>query len=247
MNTKLRTNLFAIAAGLFFSCAGFAQELFVDHKPIAFAPLQKIEPSQTIGGYPILNLGNDLFIDGMKTVYAGSGGGDGSGRVPMGLISLIDARDNVFFANIIVHANLETSFSAADWMDEPCKKDTFLWKKSTGGNFSNINCATITYQTNFAQDYPTVVQARFTRYSASAKRLMYVVSINPVVFGIEKDTEPKWEASSWHKDRLENDPKKVEFVVHLSKWAEDVQKRMNDAFDKKPDAFSGIAPLADYF
>lgn len=247
MNTKRQTHLTLLAAALFYSCIGLAQDLFVDDKPVIFSPLQKTEPTQTIGGYPVLDLGSDLLLNSLQTVYTGTGAGDGPGRIPMALVSLITAKDNVLFAVEVVHANLAQSAVIADWSDEPCKKTDVLWKKSTGGNFSNINCATISYQTGFAQQYPTMVLVTFTRYANSAKRLTYRVSVNPELFGVERDAEPKWEANSWNKDRIQNDPKKVEFIDHLSKWAEDVQNRMNNAFDKKPDAFSGIAPLASYF
>jgi hypothetical protein len=226
-----------------YSCIGFAQDLFVSHKPVAITSLQRLAPAQTIGGYPILNLGNELVITGLKTVYAG---GLDTG-LPIGLAEFVDARDNAFFASIFMEANLAQSGQAADWTDEPCKKDDFLWKKSIGRNFSDINCATISHLTGFSQDYPTVVRVKFTRYSSTARRLSYIVNINPEMFGIERDAEPNWEASSWHKSHLQNDPKKVEFLAHLEKWAEDVQNKMNNAFDTETDAFSSIPPLSTYF
>lgn len=243
MNQHFRRNSLALCAFLFYSCIGFAQDLFVSHEPVAITPLQKLAPAQTIGGYPILNLGNELVITGLKTVYAG--GLDT--RLPIGLAGFVDARENVLFANIFMEANLAHSGQAIDWTDEPCKKNDFLWKKSIGGNFQNINCVTISHVTKYMPDYPTVVSVRFTRYSSMARRLTYVVNINPEQFGVERDSEENWEANSWHKSRVQNDPKKVVFLTGLEKWAEDVQNKMNDAFDKKVDAFSSISPLTSYF
>jgi len=243
MHTDLTKKSMVVFTALVYSCIGMAQDLFVDSKPITFVRMQKAEPTQTVGGYPILDLGTDQLLNHLETFYASSS----RGRIPMGFASLIAAKDNALLAIESISANLAQSATVVDWTDEPCKKTDVLWNKSTGGNFSNVNCATISYQTGFARDYPTVVLVTFTRYSNSARRLVYQVNINPELFGVERDAEPKWEANSWHKSRIQADPKKVEFVDHLSKWAEDVQNRMNDAFEKKPGAFSGIAPLASYF
>lgn len=226
-----------------YSCSGFAQELFVRHKPVAITPLQVVAPAQTVGGYPVLNLGNDLLIMDLRT---GSAGG-GVTALPMGQAAFFDVRDNVFFAGVFIDANLEQSAQAIDWTDEPCKKDVFIWKKSIGGNFQNINCVTISHVTKFMRDYPTVVSVKFTRYSSMARRLTYVVNINPEQFGVERDSEESWETNSWHKSHFQDDPKKVAFLAGLEKWAEDVQNKMNDAFDKKVDAFSSLPPLMSYF
>lgn len=158
--------------------------------------------------------------------------------------------------------NLEQGRSS-DWVDEPCKRKDFLWKSGEG--FTNINCATINHLTKFFQnltgDYqqiivqfremklempPTVVRVEFTRYSDQGRRLVYKVTLNPEMFGIDRDSEPMWGASSWHKSFVKKDPKKVAFVAGLSKWAEAVQAKMDAAFDHNADAFSSIPPLESF-
>lgn len=244
MKKHVRRNVLVLCFTLAYAACGIAQELFVNHKPIDFTPPQKVVPAQTLGGYPVLTLGGDnLFIVNLKATSAGGG----TTPLPMGRGFFIDARDNMFFASIFMDANLAQSAQAIDWTDEPCKASDVLWKRSTGGNFSNVNCVVISHVTKYAPEVPTVVSIIFTRYASSARRLSYFVNVNPERFGFERDNEPEWAASGWHKSHIQSDPKKVEFLSHLQKWAEDVQDKMNDAFDKKADAFSGIAPLASYF
>jgi len=226
-----------------FITISFAQDLFLNRAPIHFIPYQKVEPTQTVGGYPILNLGSDLWLVNLKTYYA-SGSDAGT---PMGIVSMVSAKENVLLATLYIQANLGLSSRAIDWTDEPCKDDSFLWKKSIGGKFSNINCVTISYITNFSPDLPTVVHVQFTRFYTLARRLSYTVNINPEVLGVDRDDEKAWEKSSWHKNVVENDPKKVAFLEHLEKWAEDVQNKIDDAFSQKLDAFANIPPLMSYF
>ena len=149
-----------------------------------------------------------------------------------------------------------------DWTDEPCKRSNFLWKRSIGGDFKNVNCASINHITNFwvsptgefqqlwvqlkqknLQIPTTVIQIVFTRYSDHSRRIVYKVNLNPEIFGFEPDPEPKWGANSWYKDYSSKDPKKAEFITHLSKWVTMVQERMESAFSKEKDSFNGVPPL----
>lgn len=222
-----------------------ADDLFERNKPVVFQPMQMVTPDQTVGGYPIPNLGANLALIQLNVMGAGST--NGGPELPIGFATMIDARQNILYAAMFMEANLGYNGSAIDWTDEPCKGDTFLWKRSIGGRFSNINCVTISPRTNFAPDYPTVIDVRFTRYGGSARRLGYTVSVNPEAFGLERDAERQPEANGWHKTRIANDPKKVEFVDRLSKWAEEFQNRMDAAFEKKREAFSTLPDLATYF
>ena len=94
---------------------------------------------------------------------------------------------------------------------------------------------------------PTVVQGAFAKYSSGGRLLTYRFTLNPEVFGFERDVEPVWGASSWHKQSSQRDPKKVEFVANLSRWATDMQDRMELAFNKEASAFKSVQPLTAYF
>ena len=237
------------------SSAGFAQDLFDKNEPVAFTFLQKIQPGQSVGGYPILNFGNEWSLFHAKT-------GKPTNSPYLGNVSAADIRDGKLYAMLDMVGNLEVN-NAGDWTDEPCKRNDYLWKKGEG--FRNINCVTINHHTKFFtaptgefQQYlvkfremkldipPTVLRVEFTRYSNSGRRLVYKVTINPEMFGFERDNEPIWGANSWHKSFVEKDPKKVAFIAALSKWAESVRDKMDNGFDKKMDAFSSVPPLSSF-
>lgn len=225
------------------SCSAFAEDLFRRFEPVSYTQYQQVLPDQTIGGYPILTLGNHLLIAQLKGFQAGGG----EVPLPLGFAALIDLRENKFFASVLAEANLAESGRAIDWRDEPCKGDDFLWKRSTGGSFTNINCVTISTRTQFLPDYPTVLSVRFTRYGGSARRLSYNVNVNPEFFHVARDAEPDLKANGWHKSRYENDPEKVKFFAGLVKWATVVQDRMDKAFNKDLEAFSDMSSFGSFF
>lgn len=222
----------------------------------------QFEPAPfNIGGYPILDLGSQLGLVGQTTTYST---GMSSG-LPLGNVVLVDIREGKFFASIEMQANLQQG-NMSGWTDEPCKRENFLWKRSTGRAFENINCASINHVTNFYasptgvhQQYlgqfkqiglevpPTVINITFTRHHNQGRRLIYRINLNPEVFGIARDAETVWGANSWHKSFIDKDPKKVVFIAHLTKWAEDVQDRMDSAFEKNSSAFVGLMPFKMYF
>ena len=246
-----------------FSSTVFAQDLFnkdslfSPNQPIKFELFQKIEPMYTIGGHPLIALGNDLSLVRLKVLPSTLG-------TPLGYAYFFDIRDNKFFASLDVEANLESG-RGGDWTDEPCKRTDFLWKRSTGGTFKNINCASINHLTKywanpsgeFAQLLvavreknleipPTILQVAFTTYRDQSRRIVYKVNINPEYFGIERDAEQNWGASSWHKTFLNKDPKKAEFILRLSEWAILVQDRMDMALENDKNAFNKLPFLEGF-
>lgn len=247
-----------IALGALFlilSSVGVAQDLFEKSDPVPFSFLDKIKPGQTVGGYPILMVGNDWSLFHAKTSTTNLG-------QSIGNISAVDIRDGKFFAILDMTGNLE-EVRSGDWTDEPCKRKDFLYKKGEG--FRNINCVSINYNTSFFanpkgdfQKYykkfrdmsfeipPTVIRIDFTRYSDRGRRLTYSIKLNPETFGFERDAETVWGANSWNKEFSDKDPKKVAFIAGLSKWADAVRDKMDDAFDHKKDAFDAIPPLDSF-
>ena len=234
--------LFAL---LLLPCIAFGDDLFTRTDPVNYTKYQKVSPGQTVGGYPILNLGSPLVIMDLKS--APVGGMEGESPLSVGLAALADARENRLFAAVWVEANLSENGRLADWTDEPCRADDFLWKRSTGGAFNNINCVTISPLLHFAPDYPTVIGVKFTRYTTSGRRLSYIVGVNPEFFNIARDAESDPKLNSWNKERYGSDSAKVRFLAGLEKWATDVQDRMDKALGKDPEAFSDMASFVSYF
>lgn len=222
-----------IAAMLSLSTSLFGQDLFQKNKPIQHSRHQRVEIGQTIGGYPILHFESDLRLINLDVQYAG--GGDAP--IPLAVATMGSVIGGVFVGAMAVEANLESLTMADDWTDEPCKGEDYLWKKSIGGAFSNVNCATISYITGISETVPTVIQLQFTRYSSGARRLSYLVRVNPEAFCVRKDSGTTRESSDWHKTRLDGDANRTRLLKYFEKWAGDVLDRMDDAFDKKQDAF----------
>lgn len=246
----------SVGADELFTKSGF----FSAFEPRKFEFLERIPSSSTMGGYPLLKLGGDLGLMHLKLSHL-TGAASG---IPLGNATLVDFRENKFFASIDMQGNLENG-RASDWTDEPCKRNDMLWKRSTGGAVSRVNCATINHNTKFFtnptgdfQQYlvkiremkveipPTVIRIEFTRYSDNGRRLVYAVRINPEMFGFDRDAEPVWGANSWHKAFSEKDPKKTAFIVALSRWAEAVQDKMDEAFERNQNAFDNIPPITNF-
>ncbi|MES2977133.1 MAG: hypothetical protein V4731_01820 [Pseudomonadota bacterium] len=238
-----------------------AQELFVrqgfsGYAPIKMTSLEVVGREATVGGYPMLQTGLDLkFLT--ANVFSSTGV-----VLPMGQIIVGAHREKKLLFMMNMRTNLEQN-RAQSWNDDPCKRTDLLWKRATGG-IQDVNCATINHGANFlrnpsgnfakadfelkeaAIETPaTVIQVAFDRLGRNMQYLSYIVQINPEQFGFERDSSA-WATNSWHKDRIAKDPKKLEFIARLVKWAEDVQSRMEPAFQKDPNAFSSLASLDSY-
>jgi len=256
--------LISIAAlTLMMTASVLAQDLFV--KKGIFSPyepatekLQKITPKNTVGEYPILQVGDEMRLLMSKVNYSTGA------IVPLGRVVMFTSRDKKFHAGLEMTANLQQT-NMSDWTDTPCKREDFLWKRSVGGKISDVNCVTINHIVNFfvnptgefqqmlviakadgIEIPPTIIRTTFTRYSSGGQRLVYAVNINPEYYGIERDATTIWGASGWYKDFITRDAKKLEFIERLKKWATDVQDRMDSAFKKDGKAFVDLKSLEEY-
>lgn len=236
------------------SQASFAADLFDGPQPRPFNLADKLEQDANIGGYPIWQGEKKWRL--FDIVRRNSTGGAVS--VPLGDVRLFQTEGKAFVAVMTVSANL-ASGSAADWTDEPCKRDDLLFKASIGGRFSNVNCATINHITNYpgnpsgrsaelfsllkeqgVETPPTVLQLTFTRYSSNLRRLSVVLSINPELAGFRREVEPQWGRSPWHRSQALNDPEKKLLIENLGVWALQFAKQMDAAFEKKSEAFTSV-------
>lgn len=261
MNMKISQIL---VTGALVTSQANAAELFVkksffsEFTPVV-AKFETLEKRSTVGGYPVLPVADQMLVVDAKVLYS-------TGVVvPQGRITAFSWKNGKFEVGLEVNANLSQA-SASDWTDTPCKREDYIWKRSVGGKFKDMNCVSINHITNnfvnpkgsFQQltvdirekgieiPPPTIVRVTFTRYTSEMRRLSYVVDINPEIYGIERDATSVWGSNSWYKDYVRRDPKKSLFLDHLIKWSTDVQNRMNAAFDKDPDAFKGLGMLDGY-
>jgi len=240
--------------------AARAQDLFANYEPMKLELFQKIQSTNTIGNYPILPIGgNWQFIYSRKYESKGV-----ATPVNLGEFFAIDIRENKMFADIKMNANLNQG-NMGDWTDEPCKRDDYLYKRSIGGKFTNVNCATVNHIVGYYENptgvfqqlvvklanngtelTPTVIRVIFTRYTNSGRRLVYEININPEHFGIARDSTKVWGSNSWHKEFLDNDPKKRVFINNLIRWVEATQNNIDAAFSKQQDAFVSLKSLTSY-
>jgi hypothetical protein len=240
-----------------------AQDLFVrksvfsQYEAIA-EKFTKIEKKNTIGDYPTLQP-----VEGMQIVFSNVFFSTGA-VVSLGRVATFSEKNKKLHISVDTVANLSQA-NSSDWTDTPCKRENFLWKRSIGGEFKNVNCASINHVVDYfvrptgafqqiavyAKDQgieitPTIIRVSFTRYASNGQRLVYLVDINPEIYGIDRDTTTPWGSNGWYKDFVNRDSKKIEFLERLKKWAVDVQDRMDDAFAKSPKAFAGLKSIDEY-
>jgi hypothetical protein len=246
-----------------------AQELFArknifsEYEP-AIEKYQIVSEKYTIGEYPLLKLDEKMQLVLARVRNSSNTNRETGPVVPLGRVVTIAKRNNKFLMGFDVTANLGQA-QINDWTDSPCKRDDILWKRSVGGQISNVNCVTINHLINYfvnpsgefqqiavwAKDEgisfpPTAIRVTFTRYSNGGKRLVYAVDINPEQYGVDRDSTTPWGSNGWYKDYITRDQKKVEFIERLKKWATDVQDRIEIAYDKDPKAFSDMQSIDSY-
>lgn len=256
--------IFLVVVGLALaSASSLAQELFFKKSLFSqFEPaiekFQSLDKKSTIGGYPILPVTDGMQIGLIKVEYS-------TGVVvPSGRVVSFAENSGKFFVGLDIRSNLSQA-PASDWTDSPCGREDFLWKRSIGGKFADINCVSVNHIVSYfltstgefqqlavylkdrkIEVPPTIIRVQFTRYSKDMRRLVYIVDINPELYGVVRDATTPWGSNSWHKEFIKRDQQKVVFLENLKKWAIDVQDRMDEAFTKSPRAFTGLNDLNAY-
>jgi len=241
----------------------FAQDIFHGRsKPEKYmdgklSSVQNIS-EKTVGGYPIVNLGSE-FNYGYSKVYQSS-----NVRVDLGSLIIYSDVNKIHSLTLEVIANLEQG-NMSDWLDEPCKRDDMLWKRSIGRSFRDVNCVTVNhfvghfvnptgeFQLILAdlkgdgyQFAPTVIRVAFTRYMPGGRVLSYIVTINPELYGVRRESSTLWGTNGWHKNLINKDPEKLKLLEKIKTWSIDVQDKMDKAFGKDLDAFKNLKPIKSY-
>jgi len=244
---------------VFFTGFVYSQDFFKGS--VSQTPSATASSKNTIGGYPVLAVeGEWKFMFSTVTMTTGTGSG-----LPLGNVFGFALDKNQHHYSIDTQVNLQQRGDIGDWTDEPCKGDEFLWVNSTGGKFRNINCATVGFNADFdrhdsvtylktfgkirgiAYDIPrTSIVVIFTRYTSQGRRVQYVVNLNPEYYGFDKVDNPDRRTNDWNKFFSLKDEKKKEFINNISNWAVDVQKGMDMALDKNPQAFKDLKVLSSY-
>lgn len=241
-------------SAILISHAAMAVDLFDNANPRPFKLADPLELDATMGGYPICK-GEGKWR--LFNIARSNSTGDLSTTVPMGDVGVFQTEGKKFVAAMKVTSNLAEG--NLRWLGEPCKRDDILHKANIGKSTWQDNCVTINHIVHYfgnpggrdAELYalfveqgisppPTVLQIAFTRNGTSANTLKTTLSINPEMLGFARETEVNWGRNPWNKTMSFNDPAKKQFIDALGAWALQFAKQMDDALDKKPDAFASI-------
>lgn len=238
---------------LFCSHIAIAADLFDGSTPRAYKLADPLELKATVGGYPIWNSdGKWRLFNLARRDSTGS-----SQTVPIGDVGLFQTENKKFVAVMKVSASLADG--NLRWIGEPCKREDLLYKANIGKSTWEDNCVTINHISAYgnnpggkdAELYalfveqgvsppPTILQLKFTRNGTHGNFLNITLSVNPEVMGFARETEVSWGKNPWNKTISYKDPAKKQFIDALGVWALQFAKQMDDALDKKVDAFASI-------
>ena len=129
------------------SCAVAAQDIFAKKGLFSLfepslAMLHPIDGKNTLGEYPVLNVGTDLRLVVSSVSYSTPH------NTPLGRAVMFSQRDKKHLLVMQMSANLIQS-PGSDWTDEPCKREDLLWKRSTGKNMTDVNCVAINHLVSY--------------------------------------------------------------------------------------------------
>ncbi len=230
-----------------------AADLFDGTKPRDFKLADPLELNATVGGHPIWNgEGKWRLFNLVRRDSTGSGP-----AIPIGDVGLFQTENKKFVAVMKISATLAEGNTR--WVGEPCKRDDMLYKANIGKSIWEDNCVTINHISAYANNPsgsdaelyalfveqgvsppPTILQITLTRNGTRGNFLKTTISVNPEVMGFARETEVSWGRNPWNKTMSFKDPEKKQFIDALGVWALQFAKRMDDALDKKTDAFVAI-------
>jgi hypothetical protein len=169
-----------------------------------------------------------------------STGGHAGIPVPMLTAYLADIRNGRLHRAVFVHANVQQNpraDSGGRWTDEPCKRSDVLFKNDIKYSFFDINCTMLNHlvfartTTNvlanearkqlaaLGASYPgTMIAAQFTRFNPRWFMQIWYY-FNPEIDGFAPSRDSSWANNDWHKDLIDQDPRKVAYVEELKQWS----------------------------
>lgn len=253
---KHRLKIIAAALALALPAAQ-AQDLFSRNKPIDFEFLQEISASATIGKHPIIPTGKPhrlLFLEAHESTGLGSG-------LPLGSAWLADLEGDKAVALIYTLSNLAQNIRIGEPNEELCQGDDLIWKRSSKGRFSDVNCATLRhYVYPFLRnegdlgdivsklksreiELPSeVIEIGLSRHMEQGRVLLFRIYLNPRALGQDFRSDMRW-SPNYLSEGLHDDPGKQAIIERLKSWATQAQDRMSQALFLKADAFKDLPDL----
>lgn len=148
-----------------------------------------------------------------------------------------------------VYANVKVQGPGTQWIDEPCKDASVLFKNDYGTRLWKQKCLVIrtsaflqssneTSRTSLAtlsaKDIKTdfnSLTVRYTRYGDGDKFYIFEIHVFPSTYGLENPVISVLSASPWAAHNYVNDPEKVRFIDALKAYAETVVIDLDRAYD----------------
>jgi len=208
---------------LSYSIGASANDLFVGKKPIEYVSGTPLEPSTTIGGYPIYQ-GVDWKLYKVSANQAGTI--NGADAVQFGTVVLTQNEpDGSAFGVMLITANINETAKNQYLLGDPCSGAHLVAVNKGGG--VNDNCLTIdvkSYQSN-SRTIP-YFDISLIESDSGGRMLRIEIRLNADMFGF-RDTLP----INWAKESVDATPAKKIFVTKLRKWAELIQDASHRAVD----------------
>jgi hypothetical protein len=228
--------LISVVASLLCASSAFgATDFFVDGKPVDYTPGSFLDPTITVGGYPVFSAGEPWKI--FKVTSSSSGALGDAASINMGSIVLTQGEpDGSAFATMFFTTNLSNSGTNQYWTGSPCG-GTHLVAVNKGSG-KDDNCMTIdasSYQSG--EKFITYFSIRSTHGASGGRRIVLELRLNADMLGF-RNTAP----SNWTVETVSSNPVKKSFVEKMQKWAEMLQAATQLAlsYSKPKDVYAGI-------
>lgn len=228
----------SVVLGLF-AIAASAADLFVDQKPSPFVQYAHLDPSSTIGGYPIYQGDGDWrvveVVPSQTTAISGE-----AQAIKMGIAGFLQPTlQGGNLASMWVVANLTTTGVNQYMAGSPCGGTHLVTVNHVSGR--DDNCMTIDVGTPSAADLRVShFWIRITQNRSAGRSYHMDLRLNAGELGFANTV-----SADWSTDALGAAPSRKAFTENLKQWAVLLQNGANRAleFGKPMDAFSQVPPL----
>lgn len=236
---SMKAVTFSFVLGLFAYTAS-ADDLFVDHLPTKIVQYAHLDPSSTIGGYPIYQGDGDWRFIELSSSATNTLSGDAESIKLGKALFFQPSSDGKDFAYMWVRANLTTTAVNQHSTGSPCAGPHLVAVNKVAGY--DDNCMTI--DVAMPQSEGGLVShfwIRVTQNRTAGRSYYMALRLNAGAFGFG-NTVPK----DWSAEAVAAVPARKLFVDNLQQWGVLLQNGALRAleFSKPADAFSKVPPLS---
>lgn len=223
--------LFSIGLFLaFFACGAMAADLFVDGAVRPMKLGDKIEATDTIGGFSFY-LGDGNFKFEKANGYQSTGG---TGPIPMGSLAMTEFLGGKLFLGQRISSTLGTG-GGTGWSGTPCSPAHLV--RIDKGRGREDHCLTIDPVSVNVGNQPTTMLSVKVTNSAGGRYVFSNLEINPDLLGIRNTG-----VGDWTEEAISAQPYKAQFMDRLKAWSEKLLIASIRAFDysQPSDAYKDV-------